>query len=202
MGGVGGEALLRGHQETEAHDHLVDVVGELGDPAAYHAPSLRAMLAGREVTLRFRADQVLAPGRAEGRLVGGNLTVLAHVMGTPWAPDGRGAVLLLEDVGEETYRLDRLLQHLRLAGALTGVRAVLLGSLDPPPTRRSFPPDGDLDAVLRDVLLPLGVPVVRGLPLGHLPGKWTVPLGGRAVVDTAARRLVFEPAYLPPPRRR
>jgi muramoyltetrapeptide carboxypeptidase len=116
---------------------------------------------------------------------------MAHALGTPFAPETRGTVLLLEDVGEETYRLDRLLHHLRLAGAFDGVRAVLLGSLEAPPTRRPFPPDRDLADVLREVLVPLGVPVVRGLPLGHLPGKWTVPVLGRTTVDTETGTLVF-----------
>lgn len=108
-------------------------------------------------------------------------------------PDTRGALLLLEDVGEETYRLDRLLQHLRLAGVFDEVRGVLLGSLEAPPTRRPFPPDRDLADVLREVLLPLRVPVVRGLPLGHLSGKWTVPLRGETSLDTDAGTLVFAP---------
>jgi muramoyltetrapeptide carboxypeptidase len=125
--------------------------------------------------------------------VGGNLTVLAHALGTPFAPETRDAVLLLEDVGEEAYRLDRLFHHLRLAGVLKGVRAVLLGSLEAPPTRRAFPGDAP-SLTLDDVLRPLGVPVVRGLPLGHLAGKWTVPLLGQAEVDTEAGQIVFRPA--------
>jgi muramoyltetrapeptide carboxypeptidase len=168
-------------------------VSELGEPEAFHAASLTAMLAGRAVTLPVSAAEVLLPGSGAGPLVGGNLTVLAHALGTPFAPETRGAVLLLEDVGEEVYRLDRLLQHLRLAGVFEGVRAVLLGSLAAPPTRRTFPGDRDLEQVLREALVPLDVPVVQGLPLGHLPGKWTVPLLGRADVNTDAGRIVFEP---------
>jgi len=195
--------LLIGHSDLTALLHRAALsgaralhgpfVGELGSEEAYHSPSLAAAIAGRPMALPFAPEQVLAPGTAEGPLVGGNLTVLAHALGTPFAPDTRGTVLLLEDVGEETYRLDRLLHHLRLAGVFDGVRAVLLGSLEAPPTRRPFPPDSDLSKVLAEVLLPLRVPVVRGLPLGHLAGKWTVPLLGRAEVDTAAGRIAFEP---------
>ena len=196
--------VLIGHSDLTALLHRAALSGstalhgpfaaELGDPAAFHAPSLSAALAGRPLPLSFAPEQVLVPGFAAGPLLGGNLTVLAHALGTPFAPDTRGAVLLLEDVGEETYRLDRLLHHLRQAGMLAAVRAVLLGSFEAPPTRRSFPPDGDLEEVLSDVLLPLRVPVVRGLPLGHLPGKWTVPLGATAALDTREGRIVFEPA--------
>jgi muramoyltetrapeptide carboxypeptidase len=169
-------------------------VSELGEPETFHAASLADMLAGRTVTLPLPAGSIVVPGRAAGPLVGGNLTVLAHALGTPFAPETRDAVLLLEDVGEEAYRLDRLFHHLRLAGVLEGVRAVLLGSLEAPPTRRAFPCDRTVEDVLDDVLRPLGVPVVRGLPLGHLAGKWTVPLLGQAEVDTEAGQIVFRPA--------
>jgi muramoyltetrapeptide carboxypeptidase len=196
--------LLLGHSDLTVLLHAAAAGGrhrallspfaaELGEPEAFHRPSLLLALAGEPVTLPLAPASVLVPGRAAGRLVGGNLTVLAHGLGTPFAADTRGAVLFLEDVGEEIYRLDRLLQHLRLAGALEGVRAVLLGSLDAPPTRRAFPPDRDLTAVLREALEPLGVPVVRDLPLGHLPGKWAVPLLGEARLDTAEGILVVEP---------
>ena len=185
--------LLHGAAHAGARALLGPFASELGDAAAFDAPSLAAALAGETVVLPVAPDQVLAPGRATGPLVGGNLTVLAHALGTAMAPETRGAVLLLEDIGEETYRLDRLLHHLRLAGVFEGVRAVLLGSLDAPPTRRPFPPDRNLAEVLREVLLPLGVPVVQGLPLGHLPGKWTVPLLGATSVDTGAGRVVFAP---------
>lgn len=168
-------------------------VGELGRAASFHPPSLRKLLRGEGVVLPFRADQVLREGGAQGPLLGGNLTILAHALGTPFAPDLRGAVLLLEDVGEESYRLDRLLHHLRLAGALRELAAVIIGSLEAPPTRRAFPPDRDVEEILREVLLPLGVPVVTHLPLGHLMGKWTVPLGGWARLDTARGRLALDP---------
>jgi muramoyltetrapeptide carboxypeptidase len=167
------------------------VVAELGDPASYHAPSLKKMLAGGKVELRFPRRGVLREGRAKGRLLGGNLTVLAHLLGTPHAPDLRGAVLFLEDAGESAYRLDRLLQHLRMSGALRGIAAAVFGSFEPEPKRRKFPPDRPLLELVREVFLPLGVPVVVGIPAGHLPGKWTLPIGGSAVLDTKAGRLTL-----------
>ena len=169
------------------------VVAELGDERAFDRRSLAAALAGRVQDKRLTRAQVLAPGRARGRLAGGNLTVLVHTLGTPWEPDLHGAVLCLEEVGEEAYRVDRLLAHLRAAGALSSVAAVLLGQLTVPPTKRRFPPDRPIDDVLREALLPLGVPVVRGLSFGHVAGKWTLPLGGQAELDTEARRLRLGP---------
>lgn len=177
-------------------------VAQLGRAGAFHLPSLRAALAGREVRVPFPASGTLVAGRASGRLMGGNLTVLVHLLGTPYMPRLDGAILFLEEIGEEAYRLDRLLWHLRASGALERVRAVALGRLLVPDTRRAFPPDRDVAEVLRDHLVPLGVPVVRGVPVGHGDGTWTLPLGGRAVLDTAARRLVAAPRPVAPPRGR
>ena len=168
------------------------MVAELGRKGAFHAPSLRAMLAGKDVARRVAPKDVLVPGRAAGRLVGGNLTVLSHLLGTPTALDTGGAILFLEEVGEEAYRLDRLLDHLRRAGTLAKARGVLVGHLLVPKTARAFPPDRRVDEVLRDHLLPLGVPVVTGFPAGHGDGKWTIPLGGEASIDTRARVVRFQ----------
>jgi len=82
------------------------------------------------------------------------------------------------------------------------VRAVVLGTFHVPPTARSFPGDRELDSVLRDHLLPLKVPVIRGVPSGHGPGKWTLPLGGTAVLDTAAGFVSFDPRPAPLPSRK
>jgi muramoyltetrapeptide carboxypeptidase len=168
------------------------VAVELGDRTAYDVRSLRRLLAGKRISMSLRPGQVLAGGRARGALAGGNLTVLAHLCGTPHAPRLAGRVLFLEDVGEETYRIDRALTQLRAARALHGVSGVLLGEFRVP-ARRGFPPDRELRAVFEEAFLPLGVPVVAGLPAGHRPGKWTLPLGGAVEIDTAARRLRFAP---------
>lgn len=169
------------------------VVTELGDGDGYHAPSLRAALRGERFEIPLSRGQVLAPGRAEGPLAGGNLTVLVHLLGTRYEPDLRGAVLFLEDTAEETYRLDRLLSHLRMSGALARVAAVLLGSFEPKPTARPFPPDRPIEDLLAETFLPLGVPVVAGLRAGHVAGKWTLPIGGGVRLDTERGRLLLEP---------
>ena len=169
------------------------VVAELGQPDAYHAPSLRQLLAGQPTTLRVHKRQVLAGGTARGRLTGGNLTVLAHLLGTRFAPDFRKSVLFLEDVGEEVYRIDRALTHLKLAGAFRDLAAVLLGDFSAPASRRSFPPDRSVREVLHETFVPLGVPVISGIRAGHVRGKWTLPLGGTARVDTAAGEVRLTP---------
>lgn len=168
-------------------------VTELGDRGAWHGPSLRAMLAGGEVRVPIARRQVVAPGRASGRLCGGNLTVFAHLLGTRFAPELDGAILLLEETGEEAYRVDRLLTHLATTGALAKVRGVILGSVSTPPTRRRFPPDRRLEPIIEERFGAIGVPVVRDLPIGHTRGKRTVAIGGRATIDTRAKLVSFAP---------
>jgi muramoyltetrapeptide carboxypeptidase len=168
------------------------VVTELGLAGAWHRPSLETLLAGRPLTLRIARRDVMVGGRAEGCLVGGNLTVLTHLLGTRYRPRFREAVLFLEETGEQTYRIDRMLTQLRQSGALDRVAAVLLGRIDAP-ARRRFPPDRELDDVLHETFAPLGIPVIRGLTAGHVDHKRTLPLGAWTVVDTASRTIRFEP---------
>jgi muramoyltetrapeptide carboxypeptidase len=153
---------------------------------------LKKLLAGQSLTVPVRKRQVLAEGRAHGRLIGGNLTVLAHLQGTRYAPDLGGAVLFLEEVGEQVYRIDRALTQLRMAGALRGVAGVLLGRFSSPP-RESFPPDRDPRVVLAEFFASCEIPVIDGLPVGHVAGQWSLPLGGTVDLDTSARRLHLAP---------
>jgi muramoyltetrapeptide carboxypeptidase len=138
----------------------------------------------------------LVAGTAEGPLAGGNLTLLHCLIGTPYFPDLNGAILFLEDVGEDLYNIDRILAHLRMIGALQSVAGVLVGrftQLD----RASR--DGALgfDEVLATYLEPLGVPVAYGFPVGHLEAQWTIPLGVRARLDAAAGEVdLLEPAVV------
>ena len=132
----------------------------------------------------------LASGRAEGRLVGGNLTLLQSLIGTRFAADLRGAILFLEDVNEDLYRIDRMLAHLRLAGVLDGVAGVAIGQFTD--CRRATPDGGlGLDAVLSSYFASLGVPVVMGLPIGHIAAQWTIPVGVRASLDADSGALAL-----------
>jgi len=168
------------------------VVTELGDDSTYHRPSLREALAGEPVTWRFRKRDVLAPGRAQGKLIGGNLSVLGHSLGTRFAPKPEGSILFLEEVGEQTYRIDRCLTQLRSAVFLDKLKGVVLGHFGVP-ARRRFPSDRPLAELFRESFASLDVPVVSGLPAGHTPGKWTLALGGMASLDTTTRQLRIEP---------
>jgi muramoyltetrapeptide carboxypeptidase len=131
----------------------------------------------------------LRDGVAEGTLIGGNLALLAGMCGTPAAPVARGAILFIEDIGEPAYRLDRQWTQLRLAGALDGIAGLALGRFTD-----CGEPD-ELDALLRGFADQAGVPAVSGLPIGHEPDNWTLPLGIRARLDAHAGTLeLLEPA--------
>ncbi|GAB2578608.1 peptidase S66 [Paractinoplanes abujensis] len=135
---------------------------------------------------------VRVEGVAEGKLLGGNLAMLATTVGTRHALDTDGAILLLEDVDEEPYRVDRMLVHLRRAGWLDGVRGIALGQFtNCVGGNPSYPPVAD---VLRDQLTALGVPVLGGLPIGHGDEQVAVGLGVSARLDTEAGTLVAGPA--------
>jgi muramoyltetrapeptide carboxypeptidase len=130
--------------------------------------------------------RTLAGGTVEGRLVGGNLALLAAGCGTGCALEAHGAILVLEEVGEPHYRVDRALTQLRLAGALDGVAGIAIGQFT------GCDDEGGgaaLDALLRERLGAADVPIVAGLPFGHVDVNWTLPLGARARLDADAGTL-------------
>jgi muramoyltetrapeptide carboxypeptidase len=133
-------------------------------------------------------------GVAEGPLAGGNLSLLQCLIGTPYFPDLDGALLFLEDVNEDLYRIDRMLAHLRMIGALARLAGVVVGRFT---GLKRHMNDGALgvDEVLDHYLGPLGVPVAHGVPIGHIDDQWTLPLGVRARFDANAGSLtLLEPA--------
>jgi muramoyltetrapeptide carboxypeptidase len=119
-------------------------------------------------------------GSAEGALAGGNLIMLAAACGTDHALQARGRLLVLEEVGEATYRIDRAITQLHLAGCLDGVAGVVLGQFTERPAHEGEQPFED---VMRDLFAPFRVPVVLGVPVGHIADQWTLPLGVRARLD-------------------
>jgi muramoyltetrapeptide carboxypeptidase len=131
----------------------------------------------------------LRPGRAAGRLVGGNLSLLCALVGTPWLPSLRGRILFFEDVDEAPYRLDRMLTHLLGAGVLRGVAGIAIGTnvgCEDPKRDQFKEYRQTAEDVLRERLAPLHVPTVSGLPFGHQATNATLPVGVRAELD--ARR--------------
>jgi muramoyltetrapeptide carboxypeptidase len=137
--------------------------------------------------------RTLVPGTAEGTLVAGNLSILASLAGTPFAPDLSGAVLCLEDVGEEAYRLDRLLWQIVSAGLLKRSRGIVVGEL------AGCKPEGaggySARRVLERAISALGLPALSGAAFGHGRRNLALPVGVRARLDAGARTLtLLEPA--------
>lgn len=121
--------------------------------------------------------ETLAPGTASGRLLGGNLSLVSSLTGTAYQPDFKNAILFLEEIHEEPYRIDRMLTHLRNAGVFKKVAGMLLGRfVDCVPVDPSTP-SIPLERVLHDAAASSGKPVLAGLPFGHVPRKMTLPVG-------------------------
>jgi muramoyltetrapeptide carboxypeptidase len=134
-------------------------------------PILKALSAEADFCWKIDGPQVIRDGTATGRLFGGNLTCLVHLLGTPFFPNLDGALLLLEDRGEALYRLDRMLTHLKLAGVIDRLCGLLLGQFTD-----CDEPERIFDLIV-DVLRPFPYPIVAGLPFGHTTLNEVVPLG-------------------------
>jgi muramoyltetrapeptide carboxypeptidase len=145
---------------------------------------------------RENRTRTITVGRARGRLLGGNLTVLTALVGSPYVPAFDGSILFLEDVNEEIYRVDRMLTQLRLAGLLGRVRGFVFGSCS-----RCEPGEGygslTLEEVLDEHVKPLGIPAYEGAMIGHQDRQFTVPVGVEVEMDAAAGTItMLEPAVL------
>ncbi|MCW7755087.1 LD-carboxypeptidase [Desulfobotulus sp. H1] len=178
MGFSDGTALLaflgeRCHM-TALHGPVITQLGRLtheGRNAAFRALTW----VGEVQSMGWQ--RVLCEGRAEGHLVGGNLSLLTRLLGTPWCPSFAGSILFLEDVNEAPYRIDRMMCHLSMAGALQAVKGVMLGA---------FMGCGCMQEVCDRILshLPGGIPVVCGMPFGHGESNQPLALGAKGVLDT------------------
>jgi muramoyltetrapeptide carboxypeptidase len=136
----------------------------------------------------FAARGILRPGAGEGMLLGGCLSLLVSLIGTPYDLDTRGAILFWEEVDEESYRIDRMLNHLKMAGKFQGLKGMVVGRLHRCGTKGGGP-SLPLRKILEDHLRGAGFPVVLDFPAGHAPSKVTLPLGLPARLDTKSREL-------------
>jgi len=130
--------------------------------------------------------QTITPGKARGRLLGGNLSVLTAIMGSPYLPDFQDAILFCEDVGENYYRIDRMVTQLKLAGVLGKIKGFVFGGCS-----ECAPGDGNygaltLEEILNDHVKPLGVPAWQGAMIGHAQPQWTLPEGVQVEIDATA----------------
>lgn len=150
------ESMYRALMSTEP-------VGELRNPEGY-------------------PRQTVNPGQAEGQLVGGNLMLIASSLGTPWEIDTKGRIIFIEEVGERTYCVDRMLTQLRLAGKFEDCAGVVFGDFADCPVE--YPEFGlTLEEIILDVVAPSGKPIFTGLRCGHCTPKLTLPFGVKCRMD-------------------
>lgn len=137
------------------------------------------------------AGRTLVGGRARGRLVGGNLALLAALHGTPYEPDYAGAILVLEDVNEASYRIERMLLQLRLSGALQRCAGIVFGSFTNTGETddKSLGGTRSVSEVLEEAAVAAGIPAFCGAPVGHIDDQWSIPMGADAELDADEHRL-------------
>jgi muramoyltetrapeptide carboxypeptidase len=130
--------------------------------------------------------EVVEEGKASGKLAGGNLSIVAASLGTPYEVDTQNRILLLEDVFEEPYSVDRMLTQLKLAGKLKSAAGIILGdwgNSEPEEPEKSL----SLEEVFEDIFKGLGKPVLKGLKIGHCKPNFTVPIGAEVSIDTCSK---------------
>jgi len=132
--------------------------------------------------------RTITPGEASGRLLGGNLTVLTAILGSPYVPDFTDAILFLEDIGEDWYRVDRMMTSLKLAGILGRIRGFVFGTCsecEPDSGFASLTPE----EIFADHVAPLGIPAWTGAMIGHGHAQWPLPVGAHVSIDASAGTL-------------
>ena len=146
---------------------------------------LSALSSDKAIDIFPGKGKVIRHGRASGRVLGGNLTTLCHLVGTPFSPRFGGSILVLEDKGEQDYRIDRMLTQMRLAGCFDGVSGIVLGS---------FVDCGEQDRIFRIVEEIFGgepIPIMAGFEIGHQKENMTIPIGAQAAIDSEKGSVQF-----------
>jgi muramoyltetrapeptide carboxypeptidase len=146
-----------------------------------------------EIDLEHRMITIV-PGQATGRLIGGNLSLVTNLFGTPYEPDLRGKILFLEEVGEEPYRIDRMLTQLLLSGKLQTLAGIAFGHFTdcyPKEHLPTFMQTFSLENVLRDRCADLKIPILYNLMFGHLRQNATLPIGCLAKLDATGKTLTL-----------
>lgn len=216
-GGYGAARLLPGVDLNALRSHPKTLIGysditalhaawQRAGVVSFHGPTARAqftpfsresfakaVVQGEDSAGHAPSSVILRDGQVTGRLVGGNLALAASLCGTPWALDFRGAIIVLEDINEATYRVDRMLTQLRLSGAFDGAAGIAFGQCT---NCDEHTDDGarSLQDVVQEFADALQIPAVMGIPLGHIDDQWTLPLGALATLDTSARTLTVHRA--------
>ena len=142
-----------------------------------------AMTSDEPFELVPEEGKTIKPGRRSGMLCGGNLTTLCHLVGTPYTPNFKGKILLLEDVGEMTYRIDRMLTQMKLAGCFNDMAGLILGAF------KKCGPFNEIVEIFDNMFHDADIPILAGFDIGHGETNLTVPLGQDAILDAGKKRL-------------
>ena len=159
------------------------VVTQLGDLPAEDIARLFEVVEDPDARGSLQGSAIRGTEPVEGPLLGGNLTLVSHLIGTPYEIDFRGAVALFEDVDEKPYAVDRYFTRMAMARAFSGCRGVAIGDFTRCEGR------ADVREVIRERLEAIDLPGVGGLPIGHADRNWAVPFGGRCALDPARQTL-------------
>jgi len=146
---------------------------------------LKLMTSSEWTTVNFPSGTAVKEGRAEGVVLGGNLSLICHLIGTHFLPSFRGKLLFIEEKGEPLYRIDRMLTHLLLSGELEKCAGFMVGTLE------GCGDPASVMELVRERCSRLNMPIVSGLPLGHGEQNVPLPIGVKAVLDTKKMNLVF-----------
>lgn len=177
--------LSQKHGLTSVHG---PVITQLGSLPANDLETLKQVLSGEWSRLVYQSpDPPLSGGVVEGTLVGGCLSIVQSIIGTSFFDPPKDSILFLEDVGEATYRIDRMLTHLRLAGVFDRVRGIALGEFVGCSPRNEDEPD--VATVLKERLSSLEIPILTNLPIGHGQRNAAFPHGARARLDAVRGEL-------------
>lgn len=149
-------------------------------PDTYTMDSFIRTTTQPQTTVFVPSFQTQTPKAAEGILWGGNLSVIASLAGSPYMPKIQGGILFLEDVSEQPYRIERMLQTLHLAGVLRQQQAIVLGDFRMGNIRDTYDANYNLTSVAQIIGRVVGIPVLQGFPFGHIANKTTFPLGAHA----------------------
>ncbi|MDO9263343.1 MAG: LD-carboxypeptidase [Desulfosalsimonadaceae bacterium] len=165
------------------HGPMMESLGRATQPTKQAL--IDTLFTGNPVTVTAENKVVIRPGACSGVVSGGNLTTLCHLAGTRYAPDFKGHIVMLEDIGEQPYRIDRMLTHMRMAGCFNGVSGLALGS---------FKDCGEPDQIYRifeDIFSDFPIPILAGFDVGHDEPNLTIPFGIGAILDADGGRLLY-----------
>jgi muramoyltetrapeptide carboxypeptidase len=168
------------------HGPVVTSLGRAG-PETVQSLS-NAIASDVPVKISSKDAVTIRPGRVSGMVCGGNLTTLCHLLGTLFAPDFRGCILVLEEINEAPYRIDRMLFQMRAAGCFKGVQGIALGTFD------HCGDENEIIRVVNGIFQGADFPILAGFKFGHGQANETIPIGIRATLDTDNRSLVFDEA--------